>query len=1855
VAAQGSVFLSHSSHDREWSRKLAGDLEQAGIDVFLDDWDISYGDRLVSRLNDGLRKASDGLIVWGLHTRESPWVRAEFDALLHQAIQNDKRLIVVILADVDLPPLLNTWVAVDFRGCRAEPDYRDRLSRLIRALRGERPMRDPVRPVPKVSPDQQLRLEGPQRVTIQVGAREVTVRAAPDEHGPRVAHQGPGDRVHEQLWKVARARRQAVAVARSAGRRLAGQAPQSDLIALGQALGEQFLPGPAAELLAAQLAVAEKRNAALRIALDVEADPRLQALPWETLCLPGSDQPLVLHPRSQLHRVVSGLGSTPAILIPEPLRILAAIGAPDTDGGEMLDYEAELDRIGRAVERARLDGRALVRALDWGTASAIRDALRAERFHILHISCQASAGALVLETADGRPDLVGIQRLATELLVPDRGVPLIVLAGSLTAIGSGDPDADGGDVPSLARELLSHGVPAVLAMAAEVSDRYAIQLASHFYQALARGPGTGDPLTALSDARREAERARQELRQQEPRHPDAALAEWWAPALYLRTDPYPLIDEAVPASPAPPSRSAATIAPAGAIGLGEFVGRRGDIRRLLQVLRGDQPAAIIYGIGGIGKTHLARRLVTAMRDETGIVVFNHGRKTPAEILHAAGLELGLTHPELGPLAAELRDREQGWRYKLAMLARVIGDVSVLIVLDEAEQNIADDSPAPDDGSPVPLADTELPAFIAEWVRLGPGARLLITSRQPLDLPRAAGRLTAHHLGPLSRAETDKLMWRLPALGALERPQRDQAYADVGGHPRALEYVDALLRGGRTPFSQIADRMEDALRARGITDPTAWLAGGAGKLDHAVAETVTLIVDDILVDRLLARLLSFPLARQLFVAASVFRAPVDANGLNWAVAETLEPAPDPDRTARIRWVYQQLESAQREGTGFILDDLKLPPELLAEVRQARDAGGQPSSRPGLEEAIKELLSLSLLSAAPGYDDANPHYLVHRWTARGLQALIRDDMAALVDTADLVQAHRRAADYHEWRATSRREALADLLEARHHWRESDEPERAAAVTLRACAIMFRWGEYQQIRQLCEQAIADVPEAGQLACELLHMQSKAEQALGQLGAAEALARDSLEIAEANSNARWEALGHEQLASVAAAGHDHQRARDAYGTALALAREAGEPVLEVRCYLGFGAVALALGNDDEATRFSEAARDYARMETYRQYTLLEGTPELAALAMAMGDRATADRLTAEDAERRRNAADLKSIIGRSWLQLGQLHLRRDDPERAAQAFREAMTVATDGHDWVLAKDTSLQVGRAWQRRQAYSNARRAYLDYIELADKMGDRLGIIDCYCLMGDLALTHHDPDRAAEWYEKARREAAGLGQKGLIARAHLRLAGVRVFRGDAAGSRRDFSRAESIGRDLGDPQTQIESLLGQARVELADGTPAARRVAEDALKRCRRIAAEHADQAGVTRCLVGLGVVDRLNSDFGDAERRFTEARDGAARLGNRALEAECVRELGATEQASGDAYAARSRYSEALRIAEDIGDAAMIAALCRQLGALAREELERYEWYDHAAGFLSVLGRAADSAMVCLEMARLIARSDRGQAILCCERALDLVDRDEQSLVTIRAQLERARCERLNGSWQAANDACDEALRLAEIQDRRALIAQACNEGGIVGQLAGDLDGAKELHSRALRLAEEEGDQEMILASCRDLGRLARRASGGQPAGDLESWYRRALELAEATKDEEAAAACAQQLALAARRAGADTVAEELARRWPVVWLPPGSGRAAEHPRDLGADAELAGRRRRLGANLTDDGRPDEAIWFIVGSLRAPDQQHVRDAAELLGRQRAILGPDVFAAQLASYLGRGVVDYLVTVAEGSQLP
>ena len=1134
VNSVATVFISYAhADDTAWTAKLAADLERDGFNVFFDRWDIAPGDQLVRRLDEALSSASCGLIVFGRSAADSPWVYTEYSALVQRMEVGGARLIPVLLDDVPLPPILGTQVFADFRYCASESQYRSCLAQLEQALRGERPARIDADSVIRFAEDLGRRPEGPRRVTLTINQEQVRIQCGQGEAVR--SHEGPGHRVRERLWHVERTRRRLAATQLSPGSALSGPGLSDLLLLLGQAMGDQFLAGAVGELLEAELTDADRQNAALQIALEVSDDKELRALPWETICLKGRVQPLVLHPRTQMYHFVSGVGSTPEISIPGPLRVLAVIADPERSPGEMLDYEAELNRILRAVDRARRQERALVRVLDWGSAAAIRTALREARYHILHISCQARPGVLMLETEDGDPDPVDAGRFIDEVLVPDRGVPLVILAGCATAAG---PETDSSDqvLPDLAKGLLAHGVPAVLAMTSGVSDHYAIQLASHFYQALASRQQAPDPLAALSDARRELERARMAL---PPNDPESALAEWWMPALYLRTQPSPLFKPDPPGAVSPAQVADRPLTGPGR-GVDDFVGRRSDLRKLLRVLRGDQPAAVIYGIGGMGKTSLATRLITALGDEIELVLFIRGRTTPTEILQELGhrlrplcLKWNLDPADpLSQVAHELRDPRQDWGDQLPLVEEIVlPRVSVLLVLDEAEQNMRDTEKSLLSDSPSELADPELASFIARWPALSPNARLLVTSRYPIALAdEERTRLTSHHLGPLSRAETGKLMWRLTALDALEPHERDRAYADVGGHPRALEYVDSLLRGRGARFADVAARMEAALRNRGIEDPSDWLASGPRDLNQALAETVTLIVNDVLVDRLVVRLQSFPLALRLFVAASVFRAPVDSTGLNWAIAESLNPVPDAAREIRITSAYEQLAAAQQAGSAFTPEQLELPAEVLAQVKRDCAAGGRPEERAGLGRAIEALLDMSLLSRMPDSPANDPQYLVHRWTARGLQSLVQTGTTGLVEPTDLAEAHRRAAAYYEWRADLWPDAVADLLEARHHHQEAGEHELAAAMTTRAATILFRWGAFNHLRRLCEETLAEVGNIGVASCELLYWQSRATQAQGDLDSADRLCREALALAGQLGDTRWIAVCHERLASISA-----------------------------------------------------------------------------------------------------------------------------------------------------------------------------------------------------------------------------------------------------------------------------------------------------------------------------------------------------------------------------------------------------------------------------------------------------------------------------------------------------------------------------------------------------------------------------------------------------------------------------------------------------------------------------------------------------------------------------------------------------
>ena len=241
--------------------------------------------------------------------------------------------------------------------------------------------------------------------------------------------------------------------------------------------------------------------------------------------------------------------------------------------------------------------------------------------------------------------------------------------------------------------------------------------------------------------------------------------------------------------------------------IGDMVGRRREQRLILQALRdADGAGVLLHGIGGVGKSTLAAQILHRLADDDSFLLISlEGETDPDRILGAIGarlfsISLAQGEDEKAPLrqlSGVLREPKYPWRDRFEFLAQnLLAQMPVTFLFDNFEDNLMDGAPA-----------DELAALLARWLQAPLSSRLIFTCRHTFALPNdAQERLEAFHLGPLSWAETRKLFWRLEGLKALSVEEQRRAYENVGGHPRALEYLDAILRGGEARFPDVQSRL-----------------------------------------------------------------------------------------------------------------------------------------------------------------------------------------------------------------------------------------------------------------------------------------------------------------------------------------------------------------------------------------------------------------------------------------------------------------------------------------------------------------------------------------------------------------------------------------------------------------------------------------------------------------------------------------------------------------------------------------------------------------------------------------------------------------------------------------------------------------------------------------------------------------------------------------------------------------------------------------------------------------------------------------------------------------------------------------
>ncbi len=125
-----NIFLSHSSADKPFVRRLANDLKSYGHTPWLDEWEIKIGDCIVSKIETGISKADFVILVLSTKAVQSGWVEKEWKSKYWNEV-NDKKVMVlpVLVEDCQIPELIKTKKYADFR-----QDYSYAFDQLVDAL-----------------------------------------------------------------------------------------------------------------------------------------------------------------------------------------------------------------------------------------------------------------------------------------------------------------------------------------------------------------------------------------------------------------------------------------------------------------------------------------------------------------------------------------------------------------------------------------------------------------------------------------------------------------------------------------------------------------------------------------------------------------------------------------------------------------------------------------------------------------------------------------------------------------------------------------------------------------------------------------------------------------------------------------------------------------------------------------------------------------------------------------------------------------------------------------------------------------------------------------------------------------------------------------------------------------------------------------------------------------------------------------------------------------------------------------------------------------------------------------------------------------------------------------------------------------------------------------------------------------------------------------------------------------------------------------------------------------------------------------------------------------------------------------
>jgi len=128
------IFLSHTSVDKPFVRKLRRDLMARGVPkVWLDEAEIQVGDSLIAKIDEGMAMSRYVGVVLSHKSIDAPWVKKELDVAMNREISSGEVVVLPMLyEECDIPTFLRGKLYADFS---SEEKYVEGLEKLLRRLK----------------------------------------------------------------------------------------------------------------------------------------------------------------------------------------------------------------------------------------------------------------------------------------------------------------------------------------------------------------------------------------------------------------------------------------------------------------------------------------------------------------------------------------------------------------------------------------------------------------------------------------------------------------------------------------------------------------------------------------------------------------------------------------------------------------------------------------------------------------------------------------------------------------------------------------------------------------------------------------------------------------------------------------------------------------------------------------------------------------------------------------------------------------------------------------------------------------------------------------------------------------------------------------------------------------------------------------------------------------------------------------------------------------------------------------------------------------------------------------------------------------------------------------------------------------------------------------------------------------------------------------------------------------------------------------------------------------------------------------------------------------------------------------